>query len=170
MKCRVCKRELQETHTSCPYCGYGNAVILTTSGDDSQQYRKELLSSLKNISVQGKKFQYNTDQKAFQEISTVSIFPRGLSGRDYMDRVVRSNEWIAHVEGRTDLKISYEFRGRRKDASVPVQLIEWEGVGYLGLQIKENLCLDLYLCVDNPDTGAATSRIKLKSVDLDFHT
>lgn len=170
MKCRVCSTELRGKHTDCPYCGYGNAVVFTLSGDDSPQYRKKLLSSLQNISVQGKKFQYHAEQKVFREIPGGAIFREGLSGTDCAGSIVLSSEWIAHLEGPTDLRITYEVGGKKKETVVPVSLSDREGLWYLGLRINQDLRLELYLNIVKSGGSSVVNRVKLKSADLDFNT
>lgn len=170
MKCCVCSTELLGDHTVCPYCGYANPVVLTPSGDDSQQHREKLLSSLRNISIDGKQFQYHTGQKVFREIPGGAVFEKGLSGTDCAGSIVRSKEWIAHMEGTADLHIAYEVNGKKKETSVPVSPGERAGLWYLGLCINQDLRLEVYLDIVEPDSGSLVDQVKLASANMEFNT
>ncbi len=167
-RCRVCNSGLSQKHSRCPYCGYGNKVILTVSNDDSLSHREEVLGKIKKISISADIFRYNENKNGFEKTGTKSLFKQSLDGLTCYKSIVKSDEWIAHFDGAADIVVNYTFGGAKESVSTSINPDAGEGLWYLALHINEELRLEVGLCVVPVGGKGSPSSVQLATVDLDL--
>ena len=167
-KCRVCRTALTQKYSKCPYCGYGNKVILTVSNDDSEAYRQEILEKIKDISVTAERFRFSENKKGFEHIGSRSLFDSGLDGVKCSQNTVLSKEKLSHFDSEAKLMANYVFAGKKKSVQVRIAPRQNEGYWYLCLRINEKLKLEIGLYT-TPINGKGNPRSELLAeVDLNL--
>lgn len=136
----------------------------------SEEYRETVLSHT-YISIKANCYRWNATVNQYEEQKGhVELFDPKLNGTACYVQPVFSKEWIAHSDGKNDIKVEYTFGKTKKQASVQAQFEPKEGIWYLGLHIDESLQLEVLLGVMPVGGNRITETKKLCTVDLDFHT
>jgi hypothetical protein len=135
----------------------------------SHSYRDAVLSHTV-FSIKANVYQWSDVSNRYEKQKDVELFDSNLNGTDYFNAPVFSKEWIAHSEGKADIKVEYTFGNAKKQAVAQVELELKEGIWYLGLHINESLQLEVLLGVMPVGGRRVTESRRLCTVNLDFHT
>jgi hypothetical protein len=166
MKCNVCGTELTKEYY-CPYCGYDGA-ILTKESDYSEDYRNQLLNKIRNIALLADSFVYDTGSNVFEKDESCNLFKDDLHGTECYCRTCKSRTWVAHLEGKIRVTITYSFGNRKKELKTTIDLEKMEGIWFLGVRINQELRLELELCVLSPLNNDIEEVKRLNTIDLEL--
>ncbi len=178
-KCKCCGHNNEGQ--LCEYCGFiepsfsdiasseSNTLdLLIAEHKKSKEYRETVLSHT-SISIMANRYQWNPTTNQYEQKGSIELYDPKPDGTTCFAQTVYSKEWIAHFEGKAEVKVHYSFGNQSKDTSAKLNLSPQEGIWYLGLHINESLQLEIWLRVKSVDGNQIVQDKLLDKVDLDFH-
>ena len=83
--------------------------------------------------------------------------------------MVKSDQWIAHIDGDMEIRVDYSFAGAGKSVQVMLSPRPEEGIWSLTLHLNRDLQLEIGLSTKTVgDASKGEKHQVLKTVDLDL--
>ncbi|MBQ6621766.1 MAG: hypothetical protein IJH75_02930 [Mogibacterium sp.] len=149
----------------CGYCGFLNTFTLSKDDEAlirerAASHRSDLIRSIRNLSVTG--YRYGAEAMS-AEASTRSV--RICAGKDCDRKIFWSKQQFGQNldpdSAKRPLEITYSVGGRKRTLTAMMELVPCEEYWRLGLEITDDLRLNVYLGMEKTHSKSGPHELEL---------